>query len=47
MRVLQDQEWFVGLVKSAHTHIRQVDEQPTKRSKKNDDQSAVAMLEEG
>ena len=26
---------------------RQVDEQPTKRSKKNDDNSAVAMPEEG
>ena len=35
----------VGLVKSAHTHThRQVDGQPTKRSKKNDDKSAVAML---
>ena len=32
--------------KSAHTH-RQVDEQPTKRSKKNDDKSAVAMLKKG
>ena len=31
----------VGLVKSAH---RQVDEQQTKRSKKNDDKSAVAIL---
>ena len=26
---------------------RQVDEQPTKRSKKNDDKSAVAMLKKG
>ena len=34
----------VGLGKSAHTHIGQVDEQPTKRSKKNDDKSAVAIL---
>ena len=32
-----------GLGKSARMH-RQVDEQPTKRSKKNDDKSAVAML---
>ena len=37
----------VGLGKSAHTHHRQVDEQPTKRSKKNDDKSAVAMLKKG
>ena len=36
----------VCLGKSAHTH-RQVDEQPTKRSKKNDDKSAVAMLKKG
>ena len=34
------------LGKSAHAH-RQVDEQPTKRSKKNDDRSAVAMLKKG
>ena len=34
----------VGLgEKCSHAH-RQVDEQPTKRSKKNDDKSAVAML---
>ena len=33
------------LGKSAHSHAhRQVDEQPTKRSKKNDDKSAVAFL---
>ena len=37
----------VGLGKSAHTHNRQVDEQPTKRSKKNDDKKAVAMLKKG
>ena len=36
MLVLQDQEWFVG-----------VDEQPTKRSKKNDEKSAVALLKKG
>ena len=34
----------VGLEKSALMHIRQVDEQPSKRSKTNDDKSAVAML---
>ena len=33
----------VGLVKSAYAH-RQVDEQPSKRSKNNGDTSAVAML---
>ena len=37
----------VGLGKSAHSHIVKVDEQPTKRSKKNDDKSAVAMLKKG
>ena len=37
----------VGLEKSAHFAHRQVDEQPTKRSKKNDDKSAVAMLKKG
>ena len=36
----------VGLGKSALMH-RQVDEQPTKRSKKNNDKSAVAMLKKG
>ena len=43
MLVLQDQEWLQirGKVLNAH---RQVDEQPGKRSKKNDDKSAVAML---
>ena len=35
----------VGL-ESSYAH-RQVDEQPTKRSKKNDDKSAVAMLRKG
>ena len=35
MLVLQDQEWL---------SVCQVDEQPTKRSKKNDDKSAVATL---
>ena len=37
----------VGLVKSAHSHIVRFDEQPTKRSEKNDDKSAVAMLKKG
>ena len=37
----------VGLGKSAHSHILRVDEQPTKRSKKNDDKSAVAILKKG
>ena len=37
----------VGLGKSAHYEHRQVDEQPTKKSKKDDDKSAVAMLKKG
>ena len=37
----------VGLGKSAELAHRQVDEQPTKRSKTNDDKSAVAMLKKG
>ena len=37
----------VGLGKSAHIAHRQVDEQPTKRSKTNNDKSAVAMLKKG
>ena len=44
MLVLEGPRVVVGLEKSAHTHTRQIDEQPTKRSKKNDDKSAVAML---
>ena len=36
-----------GLGKSGSCAHRQVDEQPTKRSKKNDDKSAVAMLKKG
>ena len=32
--------------KCSYAH-RQVDEQPTKRSKKNDDKSAVAVLKKG
>ena len=36
--------WFGKKCSYAH---RQVDEQPTKRSKKNDDKSAVAILKKG
>ena len=43
MLVLQDQEWLQNWEKCSYAH-RQVDEQPSKRSKKNDDKSAVAML---
>ena len=39
----QDQEWLPVWEKCSYAH-RQVDEQPSKRSKKNDDKSAVAML---
>ena len=46
MLVLQDQEWFWFGEKCSFAH-RQVDEQPTKRSKKNDDKSAVALLKKG
>ena len=37
----------VGLGQKCSFAHRQVDEQPTKRSKKNDDKSAVAMLKKG
>ena len=37
----------VGLVKTCSYAHRQVDEQPTKSSKKNDDKSAVAILKKG
>ena len=47
MLVLQDQEWLPVWWKSARYAHRQVDEQPTKRSKKNDDKSGVAMLKKG
>ena len=43
MLVLQDQERLQLLEKCSYAH-RQVDEQPSKKSKKNDDNSAVAML---
>ena len=46
MLVLQDQEWLSVWEKCSYAH-RQVDEQPTKRSKKNDDKSAVAILKKG
>ena len=45
MFVLQDQEWLSVWEKCSYAH-RQVDEQPTKRSK-NDDKSAVALLKKG
>ena len=44
MLVLQDQEWLSVWGKVLVRTPRQVDEQPTERSKKNDDKSAVAML---
>ena len=37
----------VGLGKKCSYAHRQVEEQPTKRSKKNDDKSAVAILKKG
>ena len=43
MLVLQDQEWLQIWEKCSYAH-RQVEEQPSKRSKKNGDKSAVAML---
>ena len=46
MLVLQVQEWLQIWEKCSFAHC-QVDEQPTKRSKKNDDKSAVAMLKKG
>ena len=46
MLVLQDQEWLSVWIKCSYAH-RQVDEQLTKRSKKNDDKSAVALLKKG
>ena len=46
MLALQDQEWLSVWEKCSYAH-RQVDEQSTKRSKKYDDKSAVAMLKKG
>ena len=46
MPVLQDQEWLSVWENCSYAH-RQVDEQPTNRSKKNDDKSAVALLKKG
>ena len=46
MCVLQEQEWLSVWGKCSYAH-RQVDEQPSKRYKKNDDKSAVAMLKKG
>ena len=47
MLVLQGQEWLPFWGKVLFYAHRQVDEQPTKMSKKNDDKSAVAMLKKG
>ena len=47
MLVLQDQRVVAGLGEKCSYAHRQVDEQATKRSKKNDDKSAVAMLKKG
>ena len=46
MLVLQGQEWLPFWERCSFAH-RQVDAQPTKWSKKNDDKSAVAMLKKG
>ena len=46
MLVLQDQERMSVWRKCSYAH-RQGDEQPTKRSKNNNDKSAVAMLKKG
>ena len=46
MLVLQDQEWLSFGEKCSSAH-HQVDEQPTKRSKKNVDKSAMALLKKG
>ena len=46
MLVLQDQEWLQIWRKCSYAH-HQVDEQPTERSEKNDDKSAVALLKKG
>ena len=46
MFVPQDQERLSVWGKCSYAH-RQVDEQPSKRSKTNDDKSAVAMLKKG
>ena len=46
MLVLQHQEGLSVWGKCSYAH-RQVDEQPTKRSEKNDDKSAVAFLKKG
>ena len=46
MLVLQDQEWLPFWGKCSFAH-RQVDAQPTKWSKSNNDKSAVAILKKG
>ena len=47
MLVLQDQEWLSVWVKSARTHTVRLTNSRLKRSKKNDDKSAVAILKKG
>ena len=47
MLILQDQEWLLVWRKVLLCKPRQVDEQRTERSRKNDDKSAVAMLKKG
>ena len=44
MLVLQDQEWLSVWEKVAHTHIVRLMNNRQKKSKKNDDKSAVALL---
>ena len=46
MFVLQEQEWLPFWGKCSFAH-RQVDTQPTKWSKSNNDKSAVALLKKG
>ena len=46
MLVLQDQEWLSVWEKCSYA-LRQVDEQPTKRSKKNDDKKCSSFAEKG
>ena len=47
MLVLQEQEWLPFFGERCSFAHRQVDSQPTKWSKSNNDQSAVAMLKKG
>ena len=47
MLVLQDQEWLSVLGRSAHSHTVRLMNSRRKRSKTNNDKSAVAMLKKG